>query len=171
MTGIDHGDDLVCAGGDFLCGLCQLGVGDRLAIVGQQPFNAAIGGRVPIACAVPRKIDEAAAALLGALAQLPDFLEDVFFGGVLVPQHANLVARNAHRHGNPFGAFHVMGHALERGGAGVGAVLAQADDQGRSQSRCLRVCWPGHEQCQRQKNEGIFFHAGQTIPVNRLKGS
>ena len=137
MASIDHGDDLVCIGGDFLRGLGQLGVGDRLAIMGQQAFDATIDRRVPIAGAVSREVNEAATALAGALAQLTDFLKDVFFGGVLVAHQSNLVGRNAHGHGHPFGALDVVWHALQGGRTCVGTILAQANHQCGAQTRCL----------------------------------
>lgn len=112
VAGIDHRDDLVRTRGDLLRGLGQLCIGDGLAVVGQQAFHATVDRRVPIPCAMPREVDEAAPAIACALAQLPNLLEDVFLGGVLVTHHANLVDGYAHGHGNSLGAFHIMGHAL-----------------------------------------------------------
>lgn len=137
VAGIDHGDDFVRTRGDFLCGLSQLCVGDGLSIVGQQAFHATVDRWVPIPRAVSGKVDEAASAIPRALSQLPNFLEDSFFGGLLVSHQADLVGRNAHGGGNPFGALHVMGYTFERGCASVGSVLAQTDDHCRTQSGCL----------------------------------
>jgi hypothetical protein len=153
VTGIDHGDDFVCTRCDFLCGLSQFGVGDGLTIVGQQALDASVDRRVPIPGAVSREVDERAPPIACAFTQLPNFLEDVFFGGVLVLHQTDLIDGNAHGHGHAFGAFHVVWHSFQRGRAGAWTVLTQANDQRRTQSRrlCLRLCGPCREQDQGQQ--------------------
>jgi hypothetical protein len=153
VTGIDHGDDFVCTRGDFLCGLSQLGVGDGLTIVCQQALDASVDRRVPIPGAVSREVNERASAIPCAFTQLTNFLEDVFFGGVLVSHQTDLIARNAHGHGHAFGAFHVVWHTFQRSRSGAWTVLTQANDQRRTQSRrlSLRLCGPCREQGQGQQ--------------------
>lgn len=172
VTGIDHGDDFVCTRGYFLCGLCQLGVGDGLTIVGQQAFDAPVDCRVPIPGAVSREVDERAPTIACAFTQLPNFFQDVFFGSVLVSHQTDLMARNAHGHGHAFGAFHIVWHTFQRGCASAWTVLTQANDQCRTQSRRLRLrlCGPCREQGQGQQEGGVFFHEIKRIQMGASHG-
>ncbi len=132
---VDHGDDFVCRCRHLLSRLCQLLVGDGLAVMGQQAFDAAVHSGIPIARSVSRKVNETATAVAGAFAKFANFLEDVGFGGLLIPDQADLVRRNTHGHGNAFRAFDVIRNALQRRGTRVGAVLTQSDHQSGAQSR------------------------------------
>ena len=132
VAGVVHDKQLVGLVGDRLEHVRHFAVGDVAAdpaVIGKQGLDAATGGRVVVARAMARIVDEHPVAVLHLVGQLAHRGADVAPGGLVILQVLDVSQRHLHRLRHLGCRLLVDARARQRRRGRVG-VAADADDQG-----------------------------------------